>query len=390
MTDRPRLGEDPRPVVAVFRSTVFHAGERFVQRQAAGLSRYQPLVFGLARGAPPIAALEGRILTPLGPAAAFLQRLTGRAGPWPEILRPYAPVLVHAHFAPDGLMALPIARALGTPLVTSLRGYDVNVYPARMLASGRLTWMRYALLGSRLRREGDLFLAVSEGLRRQAIARGFPEARTFTHYNGVDLGRFRPDPAAAEPGLVLHVGRLVEKKGTAGLLRAFAGLARERPQARLAVIGEGPLSPSLKALAAALGLADRVRFLGPLPHEQVDGWMRRAWVLAAPSVTAGDGDAEGLPNVLVEAAASGLPAVGTRHAGIPETIEDGETGLVVPERDEPALAQALGGILDSADLRGRLAAAARSLAESRFDAERQARRLEAHYDRLLAARRGEG
>ena len=192
------------------------------------------------------------------------------------------------------------------PLITSLRGYDVTRSDAALLRSGRLSWMRYALGKKRLQREGALFLAVSDALRRQAIARGFPEERTLTHYNGVDLGRFRPGDAPGEPGLVLHVGRLVEKKGTAVLIEALAGL----PDARLVVIGDGPLRGALERQAGPA-----VRFLGALPPDEVAQWMRRASVLAAPSLTAADGDAEGLPNVVVEAAASGLPVVATRPFG---------------------------------------------------------------------------
>ena len=309
-------------------------------------------------------------------------RWLGRLDAAPEALRAARPVLVHAHFATDGLIALPLAKRLGVPLVTHLRGYDVSVRPGRMLASGRLSWMRLSLFGHELTAQGDLFLAVSEALRRQAIARGFPAARTVTHYNGVDLDRFRPAPGLAEPGLVLHIGRLVEKKGTALLLRAFAKARGRCPEARLAVIGDGPLRSSLQKLAGELDLAGHVRFLGAQPQEVVQGWMQRAWTLAAPSLAGRNGDSEGLPNVVVEALASGLPSIAFAHAGIPEAVIDGRTGLLASEGEIEALAARLSEMLSRPDLRGRMAVSARALAEHRFDASRQARRLEAHYDRL--------
>jgi colanic acid/amylovoran biosynthesis glycosyltransferase len=354
-----------QPIAAIFRTPVFNPSERFIADQAAALTRWRPLVVGLERkqGAGPA----------ILPESAFeraLFALAGRGGSIERRLRAAGPKLIHAHFATDGLRALPLARALGVPLITSLRGYDVTRSDAALLRSGRFSWIRYALGKGRLQREGALFLAVSEALRRQAIARGFPEARTLTHYNGVDLDRFRPGGAPREPGLILHVGRLVEKKGTKVLLAALADL----PDARLVVIGDGPLRARLERRAGP-----QAQFLGALPSEEVAGWMRRASVLAAPSLTAADGDAEGLPNVVVEAAASGLPVVATDHSGIPEAVEDGKTGFLVPERDATALA---GGLAAALGVGPAMGSAARRLAEQRFDRVRLSARLERLYDEV--------
>ncbi len=229
-------------------------------------------------------------------------------------------------------------------------------------------------------KRGDLFLAVSEAVRARAVARGFPEARTVVHHIGVDLDRLRPDPSLVEPGLVLHVGRLVEKKGTAVLLDAFAAVRARHPAARLVVIGDGPLRARLEHRAAGLG--DGVRFLGAQPPDAVARWMQRAWLIAAPSVTAADGDAEGLPTVLVEAAASGLPAVATRHSGIAEIVDDGVTGLLVPEGDTRALAEAIVASLGRKAARAERARAARARAERSFDLVEQSRLLEDQYDRV--------
>jgi glycosyltransferase involved in cell wall biosynthesis len=180
--------------------------------------------------------------------------------------------------------------------------------------------------------------------------------------------------AAREPGLVLHVGRLVEKKGTKILIEAMAGVA----DATLVIIGEGPLRATLEREARETG--DRVRFLGALRSDEVANWMRRASVLAAPSVTAADGDAEGLPNVVVEAAASGLPVVGTNHSGIPEAIEDGVSGFLVPENDASMLAARLRDVLGSESHRSQMSLAARRLAERKFSRQLLTARLESIYD----------
>ncbi len=371
----PSACEDP--VVAIFRSPIFNASETFIQRHATSLTRFRPVIVGLEGKGNILPELTDRILLPAGRIERIGFSLFGRAAPIAARLRGFAPKLVHAHFATDGVAALPLAKALGVPLVTTLHGYDVSRSAARMLLSGRWSWTRYALLRRRLLRRGRLFLAVSEALRRRAVADGYPADRTLTHYLGVALAPLEAEPP--EPGLILHVGRLVEKKGTAVLFDAVARL----DAARLVIIGDGPLRASLERQAQTLGLGERLRFLGALPPAEVAAWMRRAWALAVPSVTARDGDAEGLPTVIKEAAALALPAVGTDHAGIPEAIVENETGFIVPERDAEALAARLGALLASPDLRRAMGTAARRLAERKFDAARQVARLEALYDGIL-------
>ena len=371
--------------MAVFRAPLFNASETFVRSQATGLVRYQPLVVGIERigNIPP--ELCDRLMLPHGARARLAAKWLGRWGSLGDRIAAARPALVHAHFGPDGVLALPLARRLGVPLVTTLRGYDVGRSAISLIRSGRLSWVRYALARRKLMRQGDLFLAVSDALRRAAIGDGYPADRLFTHYNGVDLSAFPPGgPADGET--VLHVGRLVEKKGTAVLLRAFAKLASEFPRAQLVIIGDGPLRASLERLAGELGLDRSVRFLGSLPPDQVAEWMRDSALVAVPSCVAQDGDAEGLPNVAVEAAASGRPVIGSDHRGIPEAVIDGRTGFLVPEGEAEPLANRLAELLADAELRRRMGAAARTLAEEKFDAARQIQRLEQLYDGLLAGR----
>lgn len=379
----PRLALDHRPVAAIFRSPIFNPSETFIQAHATSLRRYQPLIVGMRDKGNAVPALRGRIL--LADARLDGSRLAHFARPasMTARLRCFSPRLLHAHFGPDGLAALPLARALGIPLVTTLHGYEIGRSRFRMLTSGRLSWMRYALGRGALMKEGDLFLAVSDALRRRAIDQGYPAGRIVTHYNGVDLERFRGTGRPAEAGLVLHVCRLVEKKGTGLLVEAFAALKAAAPGARLVILGDGPLLSRLKEKAARLGLGNSVEFLGRRSQQDVADWMARAWLLAVPSITASDGDAEGLPTVLFEAAAGRLPVVASDHSGIPEAVVDGKTGFIVPEGEAGPLAARMLDLLRSPDLRSAMAGAARRLAEERFDAVRQVGLLEGHYDRLV-------
>jgi glycosyltransferase involved in cell wall biosynthesis len=309
--------------------------------------------------------------------------LTRNPGPYQRLLAGRRPALIHAHFGIEGVYALPLARRLGIPLVTTFHGFDATLSTAALLTSP--AWANYPLFRGRLARQGDLFLAASGFIRERLLAMGFPAARTRVHYIGVDCQAIQPRDPAEETPTILHVARLVEVKGAQYLIRAFARLAGQFPTVDLAIVGDGPLKSSLQSLAKSLGLSDRVRFLGALPHAQVMGWMRKAAMLVLPSVRTSTGRVEGLGMVLAEAAATGVPAIGSRVGGIPEGIADGQTGFLVPEKDPQALAQRLADLLDDPALRLRMGAQARAFALERFDIMRQTEKLEAFYDGLLRA-----
>jgi glycosyltransferase involved in cell wall biosynthesis len=251
-----------------------------------------------------------------------------------------------------------------------------------MLASP--AYFRYPLLRRRLAREGHLFLCASSFIRQRLLETGFPESRTHTHYIGVDCQSIRPRADSEEELLILHVARLVEVKGTRYLLRAFARVAQTNDRVRLLIIGDGPLRRPLDALAASLGVAGRVEFLGALPHTEVLSWMRRAAMLVLPGVRTATGREEGLGMVLLEAAATGVPIIGSRVGGIPECIVDEKTGFLVPERDAEALARRMAELLQDPARRHSMGAAGRALIEDRFDIDRQTTVLENFYDSVLA------
>lgn len=374
--------------IAVFRHNLFRPSEPFITQQAQRLRRYAPLYLGRLRyGAAPAGA-DSRALEDLGPGWPMpriaWQMLARNPGPYLRLLGDRRPSLIHAHFGIEGVYALPLAQRLGVPLVTTFHGYDATLSTPALLASP--AWANYPLFRHRLARRGDLFLCASCFVRDRVLAMGFPAARTHRHYIGVDCAAIRPRSPDEETPTILHVARLVEVKGAAYLLRALAALPPRHAQVQLVVIGDGPLRGALAKLAGTLGLGGRVRFLGALPHAEVLAWMRKAAMLALPSVRTRTGRVEGLGMVLLEAAATGVPSVGSRIGGIPEGIVDGETGLLAPERDAAALAQRISDLLDDRDRRARMGAAARAHAESRFDLGRQTETLEGFYDAILSGR----
>ena len=245
----------------------------------------------------------------------------------------------------------------------------------------RLVPRVYARRLAALQREAAMFVCVSEFVRDRLLERGFPRDKLQVIYQGVETDTV--GTAAAAPGdpYVLFVGRFVEKKGVRHLIEAVRLLAAHGTPARLVLIGDGPLTDALREQAAGLSGVD---FLGWLPNTEVRRRMRGAVALCVPSVTAADGDAEGLSTVIFEAMAEGTPVVATRHAGIAEAVEDGRTGLLVPEGDPPALADALASLITHPERRRQLGSAGRIAAAERFGAIGQSRRLEAALLRVIA------
>lgn len=202
-------------------------------------------------------------------------------------------------------------------------------------------------------------------------------------YHGLDLSRFplgegqrppRDGRPGSDPVLVLSVGRAVEKKGYADLLHALAALA---PTLRwqFVHIGGGPLLPRLKARARALGLADKIMWLGAQPHDVVMRWYREADLFVLACCVARDGDRDGMPNVLLEAQSQGLACVTTRLSGIPELIEDGVTGVLTPPHDRGALSAALARLISDPQARQRFGKAGRQRVAERFSFDAGIERL---------------
>ena len=371
--------------IVVFRHNLFKISEPFITQQAGQLHRYKPLYLGRLRFGPEPPGAESLALgdTPAPGRLLCLawQVLSRDPRPYCRLLGQRRPALIHAHFGIEGVYALPLARRLGVPLVTTFHGFDATLSTGALLCSP--AWANYPLFRRRLAQQGDLFLCASSFIRERMLALGFPEERTHVHYIGVNTGAIRPREAGEETPVILAVARLVEVKGIEYLIRAFARLAPRVPEVELVIIGEGPLKRRLQALARSLGVAARVRFLGAQSHDQVLAWMRKATMFVLPSVRTRTGRSEGLGMVLLEAAASGVAMVGTRHGGIPEVIVDGQTGCLAAERDSDELAARMAELFADSARRARMARNARTLVETRFDLRKQTEKLEDFYDRTV-------
>lgn len=372
-----------RPAVVIYTHSLLEPSMTFIRSHAEALRRYQPVYAGAHR-VQGLELPEGRVVAANrgglpGRAEEFLFRRFGAARRFVADLRRFSPTIVHAHFGQSGPAALTLAEGLGVPLVVTYHGQDATITEdqARQSWRGR----EYLRGRDRVMARAGLIIAVSDFIRGRLLAKGYPEQKIVTYRNGIDVNLFQPTTLQREP-VVVFVGRFVEKKGGEYLLRALGALREQGRGVHGVFIGDGPLRPSLERLAREVG-AD-VEFTGFLPAVQVRQWLGRAAVVAVPSVTAADGDSEGLPTVILEAQAMGTPVVATRHAGNAEGVQEGRSALLVDERDVQGLAAALRRFIDEPDAIVRYGAAGRAFVEANFSIDRQAEGLEQLYDRVRA------
>jgi glycosyltransferase involved in cell wall biosynthesis len=341
--------------------------------------RYAPLpslnVFGYAAAMRADVSLRG---------AAYVAAPLALGAGWHEarrVARRHRATMMHAHWVIPGGVTAALARP-HLPLVISLHGSDV--YVAETLAPARVA-ARFAF------RRAGFVTACSQDLAQRAVALGADTTRIETVPYGVDTARFRPDPAVRrrirdELGVgdtvpfVFAAGRLVRKKGFEYLIEAV----RHVPGVVLAIAGAGTLDAELRERARRAGIPERTRFLGNQTQDRIAALLMAADVAVVPSVRDDSGNVDGLPNVLLEALASGTPLVTTPAGGIGAVVDDGRTALVVPERDPEALAAAITRVAASPGAGREIGRAARRLVETRFGWERVAERLEAAYDAALA------
>jgi glycosyltransferase involved in cell wall biosynthesis len=270
-----------------------------------------------------------------------------------RILRLGSPPL-YVHFAhKPGTHGRFAARLAGVPYALSAHAKDIWLTPPGELKA----------------KTSDATVVLTCTEEARAYLDGLLNGATPVHrvYHGVEIPRRLTTIERGETPVVLAVARLVEKKGVDLLIRAAARLSAQGTEFAVRIAGEGPEWARLQRLAHELGVADRITFLGPLMESEVQTEYRRATVFALPCQVLPNGDRDGLPNVLLEAMAHGMPVVSTTLAGVREAVVPEESGLLIAPRDEAALADALRRLFVDGDLRARLGATARRHVAERFD-----------------------
>jgi glycosyltransferase involved in cell wall biosynthesis len=305
-----------------------------------------------------------------------------------RVARSARATVMHGHWViPGGAIAAWARPAL--PLVVSLHGSDVFVAERQPLARA---------IARRVFRKAGWVTACSADLADRALRLGARPDRLEVVPYGVDVTRFRPEPAlrarvrsalglGADTPMVFAAGRFVRKKGFEYLVDAAALLGAERPGAVVVIGGAGDLDQELRRRAVERGVSDVIRFPGLLTQDAVADALAAADVAVVPSVRDEAGNVDGLPNVVMEALASGTPLVTTAAGGIGSVVCDGETALVVAERDPAGLAEAISRLLHDKAGAAAMGAAAREQVVRRHGWDGVAARLEAAYDRAVAAGR---
>ena len=380
---------ESRPVIASYCATFLKPEMLHIYRQITGLQRCAPVVIAQKRENTERYPFERIHLVPR-PRTHFLRRFWFRQmrdQPWQisevelskllGVLSETRARLLHIYFGHIAVHLLPLIRAWKNPSIVSFHGADVMVDMNKPAYREATLQMLDAV---------SLILVRSESLRRALIDLGCDPGKIEIQRTGIPLEEFpfreRTAPKNGEWRFV-QAGRLIEKKGLPVTIRAFEVFVRQYPNATLTIAGEGPLLREVEILARELKIAQSVSFTGFLSQEQLREIYYRSHIFLHPSQIGRDGNQEGIPNSMLEAMATGLPVFATEHGGIPEAVEHGVSGVLVPERDEFVLVESLLDAVRDPDSLSHMARRGGDVVRQKFDLSNQARRLEDIYLRLL-------
>jgi colanic acid/amylovoran biosynthesis glycosyltransferase len=372
--------------VLVFAERMLPSTQTFIPLQVDELRRYVAQYAGLIPAdrnfaLPQEPILLARNRSRFGRCRREFYRWSGVAPRFHASVKRVGSRLIHAHFAEGASPALFMSNRLNLPLILHLRG-GAELMPDTELRR-HLFQLPFLAYRRQLWHRASLFLCVSQYIREKAIRAGFPEEKLRVQYTGMNCSAFSPSLALSEkdPNLVLYVGRLVPYKGADYLLRAMKLVQQKRPTARVVLIGDGTFRASLEQLNGELGVG--ATFLGEQPQKRVRIWLEKARVFCGPSITLEDGMSEAFGNVFSESQAMGVPVVSFRHGGIPETMREGVTGLLAPERDVELLAAHLTRYLEDHAFWAQSREEGMRWVRHHFDVRSQTAKLETIYDEVI-------
>jgi colanic acid/amylovoran biosynthesis glycosyltransferase len=384
--------EDNRPVLGVYSHIYLDKVEKHVYRQITGITGFDIHVFyqelknvGLfpfrclhsvtpARGPGGLGRLWRKHVRHESP---FVYR--GYETQLLEDLKHFEVDVLHIYFGHYGVELLSVFDKLTIPVIVSFHGKDATAFfnDASYARKAREMFQKAALIFVRADHMGDCL-----------IRQGCPAHKIRVTRAALDLTQFpftpKPKPQSG-PVTFLQACRLIPKKGLETLLHAFSQVIPDFPEARLEIVGSGPLEDTLKQLIAKLNLGQSVTMRGYLETPALIAAMQDADVFIHPSESDNEGNMEGIPNAIIEAMALGRPVIATTHAGIPELITNEVNGLLVPERDPKSLAEAMRHLLNTPERWSSLTEAGRRAVEEQHELCRQMERLEGFYREAMAS-----
>ncbi len=379
--------------IVIYQDGLLSYSETFIKQQILGLKHWNATLVGhkYKKNSLDFSMLQSQLLLPKN--SSLFKRLRYKLNRWNnkpdpagiKTLKDLAPSLIHAHFGTSAVDIWPYAKALGIPMLVTLHGFDISIRREWWEEGKRSRRKKkYPAQLDQLAREKSVhFLAVSSAIRDRAIAFGIPAEKITVSYIGVDTQQFStgPTPVLERKNNIVYVGRLVEKKGSPYLIEAFSAVKAKVPDAQLIIVGKGELEEKLKQSVQALNLRD-VIFAGAKTSQQVKELIDQSKVFCLPSITANNGDAEGLPISILEAQASGVFVVTSSSGGLHDNLIPQETCFYFEEKNVTQLADQLIELLSYPEKHTHILATQNLLIDEKFQLTKCAAQLEAIYDRF--------
>jgi colanic acid/amylovoran biosynthesis glycosyltransferase len=284
--------------------------------------------------------------------------------------------IIHCHFGPNGILGSYLKEiGIKAKLITVFHGYDMSS-----------TILKNNDVYNKLFSYGDLFMPISDYWKSKLIKLGCDKKKIIVHRMGIDLERYKDTLKKLQAGediKILTIGRLVEKKGHEFVIRAIREVKKVYKNIEYIIVGDGPLRTKLESLSIKLGVHENVKIIGAVEQREVLNLYQQCHIFCLPSVTSSNGDQEGIPVVLMEAQALGIPVISTFHTGIPEVVFDGKSGFLVPEKDVDALAEKLEYLIEHPEIWDQMGRYGRKFVEEKYDIKKLNNQLVRIYQNLI-------
>lgn len=367
--------------IAHIRLRFLRITETFIYEEIRNIKKYRPFVFCIKTENLDKFPFENiRSLSNLNKISYFLNSflwLRFRKCPYFEkVIENENIKLLHAQYGREGNYSIFLKEKFNIPLITNFRGWDASTIPRRNPE-----------IYDELFKKGDLFLVRSQDMKNDLMNLGCQNKKIIVHHSSIDLNKFDFTPRKpldrSEKIKILLVGRFVETKGIPYAIKAFSRLKNRHKNVFLTIIGDGPLRNEYENLIRILDIKNDVKLMGFQSHNKVIEEMERSHIFLSPSITDSKGEKEGTVNTFAEAQATGMPTVGTYHAGIPEVVINGKTGFLVKEKNIGDLENMLSYLVEHQELWKKFGKNGRKHVEKEFNIKIQTNKLEDLYKKVL-------